>query len=822
MSKYYLKALAMMTLLAGPGSVGPLTGALPDSSRTYPEAEAWPIGWPSVHGPFGNFLPLRTGVKIADDLCQARLQWQSEGCDFGLAKTGSKTFGSAADITARLGPEARAHPGSWAGVIVAEGKVFGSSFRPCGEVFTAPVKGESARFRLDAEDLVIALDAQTGKLVWKAVEPGGLVLSGGKRGGFQVTPVYYQGKVFSLGSTGRLFAHDAASGEKIWQSDIGPAHRQVAKTRDKILANAAQGKWTDPDGPGWHTSLIVADGVLVVPTFAGRSGGGRDTDLRGVDIETGRTLWEAPGAVSKWATPNVWRHGEREYVLCATVGGRLHLLDPRDGRELWKVEGLGPNYSTLSPSATHVLVNVAGPVDPKAKRVPGFYGAYRITNQGAELAWRMPEEDRNQIPTWFDTCARQRYMIRDGLVYVVTEGTKEAPGRFLLLEETTGKILADHQNLGADTAQIGGLFYLVEDRLLCRTDSAHGPTHGGRHPFVQWAVGPGRIARLGDDTRLCSMDLAEFATAYEVYMETPVVAGRMFERTLDGGLACYDLRQPERLSVWELDLRGGWIGVPSLPVRLWIRPDGTVFGGKTYPPADREIGLPFGQARRFARWEQIGSLDAKVFGERLTGTVRLGFGSHSWPVRLDLTRSGDTVTGTWERSVTALEKPVIATGSVSGHGPTDERLYPTPWLAGQPWTSFGPSPAGARSWVIQLGDAITMGKKPAGLTICLLHDGRKVTQGGAAAFGYSQAWHEIDASQLRVTEKSVAGPLQVVLNGDWWFNPNSAAGTGIAGRLEIEATAKDEQLSGSYKVEWGIPWTATGTVRGAVVRKSRP
>jgi hypothetical protein len=38
--------------------------------------------------------------------------------------------------------------------------------------------------------------------------------------------------------------------------------------------------------------------------------------------------------------------------------------------------------------------------------------------------------------------------------------------------------------------------------------------------------------------------LIEYAGSYEVNMSTPLVDGRLFERTQDGRLACYDLRRP--------------------------------------------------------------------------------------------------------------------------------------------------------------------------------------------------------------------------------------------------------------------------------------
>ena len=792
---------------AGTGDRGPCAAIVA-------EREAWQIGWPMLAGPCGNFLPLRTGAPIVDDLLKARLVWESEDADLGSAKTGSQTFRTAADANARLGPEAKVHPGNWAGVIMAEGKVFASSFRPVGPWHRATHDdGQPVTFRLDAEDILVAIDANTGKTLWKATEPGGLIQGGGKRGGFQVAPAYDRGRVYSMGSTGRVFAYDAASGKKLWQSDIGPAHTEAARLRETMLSAAAAGRWVSPRGPGWHTSLVVAEGVLVVPTFRSppRS---RDIGLLGLDGATGKRLWEIEGVISRWATPSVWRHAGRQYLLTASLDGVLRLIDPKNGNELWKVTGLGPHYFTLAPSETHVLVNIQ-PSNPDQKRTPGRLAAYRLSLAGAERAWTLPEKDEYQISTWFDNCARVRYLLRDGIAYISTTGSQQAPGRFLLVDERTGRILREHVNQGPEWNQIKELFYLVEDRLLVRSNASHGASHGGRHPFYQWIATPEKIARLDAEGRLSGLDLVDFITAYEVLMETPIVAGRLLERTVRGTVVCYDLRQVRQQSTWSVELRGGYVGLPSLPVQLWVRPDGAIDGGKALPPSNSEVGIPYGSARDRAGWERVVNIDARCSGDRLAGTVEVGFGTHSWPVRLELSQRGGQVSGRWMRQVEGLPEAVQARGRVVGRGPTPQRWFPTPWSSSSPWQSFGDNPAGTISFALVLEGAVPLGKKPAALTICLDHDGTRFTRAAGAAFGYSQAWHEVDPSALRWEAGKLKGSAVVILNRDWWTVPNPATGRGVAGRVELDVDCRGAELSGDYKAIWGVAWHASGEATGS-------
>ncbi len=523
------------------------TIARPDPDRIYPPDQAVRIGWPALAGPYGTFLPVRADVPLVDDLSQATIAWVSENADLGIGKQGTpfhKSFQSGLNVRNYLGPEAGRHPGNWAGAIAADGKVFAASFRPTGPPLECDFPdGTPAEVHVNAEDVVVAIDFHTGHTLWLAAESGGILTGGGKRAGFQVAPVYNGGTVFAMGSTGRVFAYDAATGKRLWQTDVGEAHQRLAERRKEILAGLTRREFAYPASPAWHTSLTVAGDTLVVPTFVGGT-------LRGLDASTGRTRWEAPGVGSHLVTPSIWRHGGRDYILTANTSGEMRLLDPRDGKELWKVDGLGGSYFTLSPSATHVLVNV-NPDSGKAsdgRRIHGFFGAYRITPEKAALAWKMPFEPRNGIACWMDTEARYRYTMRGGLAYLYTDGVgREVPGRFLVVRQATGQIIAEHTHGDDQSEKIGGLWYPMGDKIVARWDAVHGPRHGGRHPWMFWEVADGRITKLPGE-----LDKNEFTNGYEVMMEHPVVAGFLLERNEEGRVVCYDLRKVHSEGI------GGW------------------------------------------------------------------------------------------------------------------------------------------------------------------------------------------------------------------------------------------------------------------------
>lgn len=512
-----------------------LVWPLGSSAFVPPVAAAEP--WSQANGPQGNFTPLKSGAELVEDLAEAKLVWKSEDSDLGYGK------GSVSGFFRHL-YQREGHPGSCSGPILADGKLFVATFRPAGEVWAEnqpgldrflantkkPPSNEEKQklrqnLRIAGDDLLVAIDGATGKTAWKAVEAGrGSNRYMGKRQGYCVAPAYHGGKLFSLGTLGRLYAYDAKTGEKLWETDIGRAHLEaIAHLKEcldkKVLA----------DGSGWDVSLVVADGVLIVPTYVG----GADVGLRGVNAENGKTLWEVENACSRHATPATWKHGEREYVLSATVSGTLQMIDPRSGKVLWAVDGLGENHFSLTPTAEHVFVNVGSkrPRKNGDSRLFGRLGAYALSPSGAKPVWEHPDDEPWLIPTWMDSCARRRLAVADGRLYCLVSGIQKREGRrILIVDEVTGRVLAE-----TPCTSSAPQFYAIEDRLLVIPDASHGDSI----EMVFYTTDPASFAPLAD-----LWDPPHVGTtAYEVYMEHPYAEGRIYLRTEDGRIRCYDLRK---------------------------------------------------------------------------------------------------------------------------------------------------------------------------------------------------------------------------------------------------------------------------------------
>ena len=114
-----------------------------------------------------------------------------------------------------------------------------------------PAFGAHLRFDPSAGGGLFALEAQTGRIVWRTPHPG----CGGKAGcspAQSAALTLIPGVVFSGGLDGHLRAYDAADGHIVWDVDTAIAHPNT------VNGVAAQGGSLDGPGP------VIAGGLLLV------------------------------------------------------------------------------------------------------------------------------------------------------------------------------------------------------------------------------------------------------------------------------------------------------------------------------------------------------------------------------------------------------------------------------------------------------------------------------------------------------------------------------------------------------------------------------
>ncbi|MEJ2086602.1 MAG: PQQ-binding-like beta-propeller repeat protein [Acidobacteriota bacterium] len=166
----------------------------------------------------------------------------------------------------------------------------------------------------EESDYLVALDTESGSEKWRYRI--GDVYKGhdGSDDGPLATPAIHEGKVFSMGGRGELFALDLETGKQLWKVDI---HRDLEAPEPVY---------------GFAASPVVVDGVLVVLTGAepGRA-------ISGFDPASGKVLWSNADGKVAYQSPLGMTIGGKSIVV-ATTAKALFGLDPKSGETLFSFQ----------------------------------------------------------------------------------------------------------------------------------------------------------------------------------------------------------------------------------------------------------------------------------------------------------------------------------------------------------------------------------------------------------------------------------------------------------------------------------------------------
>jgi outer membrane protein assembly factor BamB len=494
------------------------------------------VGWPSGVGDGTCAVP-STGLALVSDGGKARLGW-SLAVPLGRIKSKDLAEGE--------------FLGSASGCIVADGIVYASTFRPSGEVLNErtvcrywPSIADQVRSlrQIDADDVLVAVDAESGKLLWQAVEPGSAInVMIAKRGYFGASPAAGSGRVFSLGGLGVVRAYDATTGKKTWEFTLTAFHAAATPIKAKALADKAALIPERTIFEDQRSGPVVVGDLVVVPDLMG--------GLVGLDAASGAQRWARPGRMlARSATPAVWRDSTGAVLLCPISGegpgtGQITAIDAGNGTVLWTLGGLGQLGGALSIGGDRLLANTRGDLRKGQASLGerdrwGLVGCWQLGRGGARALWVMEDSDANLMRCKPDRGLDRLFAIDGGIGYGLV-GRRDAAlpdGKFSLISfaMSTGAVLnrldwpADRANAGFPLAVDGRLFV------------AHDLGHAGRGGaiWVHRIDGKGGIAPAGG-VALAGLDVLP-VNAYEVLAEMPWWRGRFYTKT-QAGLACVDVR----------------------------------------------------------------------------------------------------------------------------------------------------------------------------------------------------------------------------------------------------------------------------------------
>ena len=330
-----------------------------------------PLDWPKWRGPNGDGISPETGINKNWAEKPPKVLWKVS-----------------------LGDE------GYAGPSVADGKLF-----------IIDHKG--------SDDIVRAIDINTGKDVWTFSYPDA---SKPNEGFALSTPVYDDGRLYTISQLGKVHCLDATTGDKVWMLDMAAD------------LGGRRPPWDMAGSP-----FIDGDKLILTP-------GGANAAVAAVDKLTGKTIWKGGGGDKPgYATPVVANlDGKKQYVVFTAK----HLIgvDSENGGLLWSF-----------PWETGYDVNAATPivVDDTIFITSGYkHGCALVKVAGgrAEAVWQNQE-----IQSQFSTP-----ILVDGYVY----GTSD-PGRLVCLELKTGKVVWSQKGF-----QKGGLVGV--DGTIIVVDGANG------------------------------------------------------------------------------------------------------------------------------------------------------------------------------------------------------------------------------------------------------------------------------------------------------------------------------------------------------------
>jgi outer membrane protein assembly factor BamB len=215
--------------------------------------------------------------------------------------------------------------------------------------------------RKGENETMSALDAASGKVLWQTGYPVRFEMNkaAARHGpGPKATPVFANGRLYSIGMTGIVTAFDAGSGKQLWQKpgseplpmytthSFSPAfdrgvvffhvggHGKGALTA--FDASTGEVKWSwDGDGPGYGSPIVVdLAGTRQVIALT-------QAKLVGLDAATGALLWARPFVSTNFtnsATPVLYRQ-----TVIASNGGPVVAVNVTKRNNAWAVENAWEN-----------------------------------------------------------------------------------------------------------------------------------------------------------------------------------------------------------------------------------------------------------------------------------------------------------------------------------------------------------------------------------------------------------------------------------------------------------------------------------------------
>lgn len=236
-----------------------------------------------------------------------------------------------------------------------------------GEGHSSPILSAGRFFvftRQQDKEVASSIDLSSGKILWQESYPAPYKMNPAAEShgeGPKSTPVFYEGKLYTLGIAGILTCWDAATGRVQWRKDFSKQYRQTSPLY------------------GTAMSPVVDHGLLIAHV------GGHDNGaLTAFDAGSGEVKWQWSGDGPAYASPIVADLGGARQVITETQNNIVG-VSAATGQLLWQI-----------PFSTEYVQNIPTPLlygdlvifSGLEKGVFAVHPAMKEGKWTAETVWR--------------------------------------------------------------------------------------------------------------------------------------------------------------------------------------------------------------------------------------------------------------------------------------------------------------------------------------------------------------------------------------------------------------------------------------------------
>lgn len=347
------------------------------------------FGWPRYRGPNGLGAAVPIDRPVVEGLGQARFVWKSQE-RWPLHYCGGSSPVADGDLVVM-----NYYQPAGTVAYASGGRKFS-----LGEPKQAVGYDWRSRALVQADDVIVGIDARSGLTRWRTVLPlRAINWQNDQKSMPGSACAIADGRVFAAGYCGQIYALDASSGKPLWEADLGAAsavyRAQAAAmlaSKDSIGPKKPGKRFGHSDGPPLARPIVV-DGVALF------NAGTRE--VHAFDAVTGQRLWQDLDAHLGWRgfirTTRLGDGPERLAYIRARGNqpALLVLVEPRSGKAVFEA----PLPFAADPINTWhlwrdllVLVPRFAPGTDESAKAPVTVQAWRIAGQQLEPTWSLTPE----------------------------------------------------------------------------------------------------------------------------------------------------------------------------------------------------------------------------------------------------------------------------------------------------------------------------------------------------------------------------------------------------------------------------------------------